>query len=340
MTRYRSAARVLLGLLLVVQGLGHGVLPLRGAGAGPGGLTTTLLVILPAIAIPGFIAAGFGVLGLRPFRARVALLTHLSALASLSALVLMGDPGLWPGVAIDLIAAASVSPVLQERTVDTSAAAARRPLTRLVVEGATMAFFLYVATATILWPWHRDWGVTRAEQAMALPGDRAPRLQDFEVTHGVTIDAPPETVWPWLAQIGQDRAGFYSYDWLERLFLVDITNADELRPEWGSRKVGDFVRATQPDYLGGALGSQLGWYVTEVQPNRALVLHYWGAFVLLPDRPNRTRLIVRSTMSDPEIPVWAGALAFTLFELPHFIMERRMLLGIKERAERAGATMT
>lgn len=338
MTRYRSAARVLLGLLLVVQGLGHGVLPLRGAGAGPPGLTATLLTILPAIAIPGFVAAGFGLLELRPFRARVVFLTHLSALASLSALVLMGDPDLWPGAVIDLIAAASVSQVLRERTVDASGAGTKWPLARLVLESAAILFFGYVAMSAMLWPWHRIWGVQAEEQRMALPGDRTPRLRDFEVTHGVTIDAPPEDVWPWLAQIGQDRAGFYSYEWLERLFLVDIRNAEALRPEWTSRKVGDFVRATQPDYLGGALGSQLGWYVTEVQPNRALVLHYWGAFVLLPEGPHRTRFIVRSTMSDPEIPTWGAALAFTLFELPHFIMERRMLLGIKERAERSRGT--
>jgi hypothetical protein len=155
--------------------------------------------------------------------------------------------------------------------------------------------------------------------------------------HGVSVDAPPERVWPWLVQIGQDRAGFYSYDWLERAFLADIHNVDEIRPEWQRRQPGDFVRATQPNYLGGLLGEDLGWYVMEVQPGRALVLHQWGAFVLQEDGRGGTRLLVRSTLSDRRIPVWAAAVSFTAFELPHFIMQRRMLLGIKERAERSRA---
>ena len=169
---------------------------------------------------------------------------------------------------------------------------------------------------------------------MALPGDPAWRLAALELMHGVTIDAPPDQVWPWLVQIGQDRAGFYSYDWLERLFGVDIRNVNEITPAWQHRAAGDFVRATQPNYLGGVLGQDLGWYVTEVQPGRALVLHYWGAFVLHPLPDGRTRLLVRSTTSHRDIPAWAAAISFTTFELPHFIMERRMLLGIKTRAER------
>jgi hypothetical protein len=200
---------------------------------------------------------------------------------------------------------------------------------------AGLLFVAYVAAGAILWPWHRSWGTTPAERAMALPGDPAGRQVAFELMHGVTIDAPPEQVWPWLVQIGQDRAGFYSYDWLERLFLADIRNVDEIRPEWQSRAVGDFVRAAQPNYLGGMLGQDLGWFVSEVHPERALVLQHWGAFVLQPAEGGGTRLLVRSTFSNREIPVWAAAVSFTAFELPHFVMERRMLLGIKARAEGA-----
>jgi hypothetical protein len=141
-----------------------------------------------------------------------------------------------------------------------------------------------------------------------------------------------------LAQVGQDRAGFYSYDWLERLFLADIHNAWEVRPEWQNRKVGDLVRATQPDYLGGLLGKDLGWRVKLLDTNRALVLDGWGAFVIEPESGGRTRLIVRSTTGDPDAPAWGAALSLTLFELPHFVMQRGMLLGIKERAERSRAT--
>jgi len=93
------------------------------------------------------------------------------------------------------------------------------------------------------------------------------------------------------------------------------TNADAIHPEWQSRAVGEMVYAT-------------------LEPERALVLKNWGAFVLLPMPDGRTRFLIRSTISNERIPAWAAALNLTAFELPHFIMQRRMMLGIKERAER------
>jgi hypothetical protein len=151
--------------------------------------------------------------------------------------------------------------------------------------------------------------------------------------HGVSIDAPDWVVWAWLVQIGQDRAGFYSYDGLERLFGADIRNADELRPEWQQRRAGDRVPATQRGYLGGVFGDQPGWHVAQVVPCRALVLDGWGSFVVVADGPDRSRLLVRSRMGHHDAPVAGAALSFIAFELPHFIMERGMLRGIKQRAE-------
>jgi uncharacterized protein YndB with AHSA1/START domain len=170
--------------------------------------------------------------------------------------------------------------------------------------------------------------------AMALPGDAPDRRPSDEIQHAVTIDAPPEAVWPWLVQLGQDRAGFYSYDWLERAAGVDIHNVLEIRAEWQARQSGELVRATQPGYLGGVFGPELGWRLDDVQPGRALVLRNWGAFVLVPTADGRTRFIVRSTITNPRIPVWAAVLNMGAFELPHFIMERRMMLTIKALAER------
>ena len=96
---------------------------------------------------------------------------------------------------------------------------------------------------------------------------------------------------------------------------------------------GDRVYATQAGYLGGLLGERPGWTIDEFSPGRALVLRNWGAFVLVPTATGGTRLLVRSTISNERIPAWAAALNFGAFELPHFIMQRRMLLGIKSRAE-------
>jgi hypothetical protein len=89
----------------------------------------------------------------------------------------------------------------------------------------------------------------------------------------------------------------------------------------------------QPDYLGGLFGHDLGWTITALETERAMVLDHWGAFVLQPLEDNRTRFIIRSTVSDSSIPVWASVLEFLTFELPHFIMERRMMLTIKALAE-------
>ena len=84
---------------------------------------------------------------------------------------------------------------------------------------------------------------------------------------------------------------------------------------------------------GGLFSDRPGWVVDIVHPNEALVLRGWAAFVLTPKPSGGTRLLVRSTMSNDRIPAWAAALNLTAFQLPHFIMQRRMLLGIKERAE-------
>ena len=172
---------------------------------------------------------------------------------------------------------------------------------------------------------------------MALPGDPPNRNPSLEIQHAVTIDAPPSAVWPWLMQLGQDRGGFYSYDWLERAFGADIRNVDQIRPEWQQqpRAVGELLRATQPTYLGGLLGPDLGWTVKAVETERALVLDGWGAFVLVPTADGRTRFIIRTTVSNDRVPAWAAALNVMAFQLPHFIMERRMMLQIKALAEKA-----
>jgi hypothetical protein len=326
----RPARQPLLGALLVGHGLGHAVLPLRGGYAFEPP-TSVLAFLLYTTAMLGFVGAGLGLLGARPFRNGVAPAAVVASFASLIALCLMPASDLWPGVMLSIVIG------LYAARTNPAAGPPPHTVAHAIGDAVALLLFAYLSVSTVTFPWHRSWGVTETERVAAMPGDRPVRMPQLEIMHGVTIAAPPERVWPWLVQIGQDRAGFYSYDWLERLFFDDIRNADEVKVEWQRRRVGDFVRAAQPGYLGGVLGTELGWYVTEIQPGRALVLHQWGAFVLQPDGRGGTRLLVRSTISDPRMPVWAAAMSFAAFELPHFIMERRMLLGIKERAERTGA---
>jgi hypothetical protein len=107
----------------------------------------------------------------------------------------------------------------------------------------------------------RRWGSTPIERAAALPGDELvpdPNQQ----THAVTISAAAAAVWPWLVQIGQGRAGFYSHDRLERMVGARITNAEKIHPEWQRVGVGDLVRTYRPL----PRFEPLGWFVAAIDP--------------------------------------------------------------------------
>jgi hypothetical protein len=169
-------------------------------------------------------------------------------------------------------------------------------------------------------PWMRSWGATVGETMRGLPGDELVANPGIEITHAVTIEAPVEEVWPWLAQIGQDRGGFYSYEWLENLAGCEMRNADRVHPEWQRREIGERV-SLHPAIPGLA--------VTLFEPGRCIGLEGWGVFLVESAGEGTTRLIARG-----RIPRGKATASYrTLLELPHFIMQRRMLLGIKARAE-------
>jgi len=136
-------------------------------------------------------------------------------------------------------------------------------------------------------------------------------------------------VWPWIVQLGQGRGGFYSYTVLENLVGCHMENAGRVHPEWQDLKVGD------PVYLHPKAPPLR---VTRLDPGRALVLGTSWAFVLEPIDERTTRLPVRGR-GRFELPDLGRPLNFLywrlVFEPAHFLMERRMLQGIKERAEGA-----
>ncbi|MGL6279304.1 MAG: SRPBCC family protein [Gaiella sp.] len=156
-----------------------------------------------------------------------------------------------------------------------------------------------------------------------LPGDDLVSAPPVVVTRAIEIGAPPEAVWPWLVQIGQGRAGFYSHAWLENLLGCAITNADRIEPEWQQLAPGDEV-AMHP--------SAPPLVVRAVAPPRHLVLGepevFSWAFVLEPTGAG-TRLVVRSRGS-----FGLPAVLAPLLQPAHGVMERSMLRGLRARAER------
>jgi hypothetical protein len=188
---------------------------------------------------------------------------------------------------------------------------------------AAWALAACIATAIyvrVVRPWHLRWGSTPADTDHPLPGDELLPDRGTDIVHAVTIEAPPESVWPWIAQIGQDRGGFYSYEWLENLAGCRMRNADRVHPEWQQREIGETV------YLHPSNGLE----VTVFEPGHALGLEGWGTVIVEPHGEDCSRLIVRS-----RIPSGAASAGYaTLMEIPHFVMERKMLLEIRERAER------
>jgi hypothetical protein len=321
-----------LGWLAIAHGLALSVLPLRGLSADSVPAGNWMPVVLYVVGMLGFVGAGLGLAGLVPIRRFASPLLVLASVYALVGMTILGLGNFRIGAAISL---AFLFLGFWRGALGWPAAADRHGrVWHIAAASVGVLFLTYIGIAVASWPWHRAWGSTPDEMAMALPGDAPDRRPSDEIQHAVTIDAPPEAVWPWLVQLGQDRAGFYSYDWLERAAGVDIHNVLEIRAEWQARQSGELVRATQPGYLGGVFGPELGWRLDDVQPGRALVLRNWGAFVLVPTADGRTRFIVRSTITNPRIPVWAAVLNMGAFELPHFIMERRMMLTIKALAER------
>lgn len=197
--------------------------------------------------------------------------------------------------------------------------------------GAGLAIAGAGALAAYVWgvrPWHLRWGATDEEVQEPLIGDELAPSPKLKATHAITINARAADVWPWLLQMGQTRGGFYSYTWLENLVGCHMDNADEIVPEWQELNVGDkvWLHPKAPPVE-----------VAAIEPGSAIVLKGWGAFVLQPIDEKRTRLIIRSQGDyNPDLknPILNFLLWRVVFEPAHFIMERKMLLGIKARAEK------
>ena len=199
---------------------------------------------------------------------------------------------------------------------------------------------ILAAFFTVVRPWYLRWGATDAEARMPLLGDEIVPNAASQTTRAITIDAAAENVWVWVAQIGQDRGGFYSFDLLENLVGCRMPTADVLRPHKQTWAIGDKLWMYPPE---GARGQGFATLKTFL-PGRALGFGTravgtpvtapengsW-AFVVQPLDRHTTRLLFRGRGAPRS---WAGA-AFdrSIFEPAHFVMERRTMIGIKQLAE-------
>lgn len=182
--------------------------------------------------------------------------------------------------------------------------------------------------------WQLSWGATDEELEEALPGDALLARADLSATRAITIAAPPDAVWPWIAQLGQGRGGFYTYDALENLAGSDIHSAERVVTDWQDIAVGDAVN----------LAAEMPLTVASVDRGRSLVLHggtpmgpfpspydFTWSFVLAERSDATTRLLVRERYA--YLRPWAG-LVVEPVEVVSFLMSQRMLRGIRDRAER------
>ena len=185
-----------------------------------------------------------------------------------------------------------------------------------------------------------------AEKTQRLPGDDLIEVPAGYATHGITIEAPPEAIWPWLVQMGCLRGGWYSYDWLDN---AGIPSAERIMPQWQTLTPGDilpatpradgkfFVAAMDPYrflLLGGCINTDSG----EVSPpdRKQLPLNYWRTtwcFVLEPQTPDITRLIVRARADFHSQHRYKARLQTLLAGRVHSFMEKKQLRNLKKRAE-------
>ncbi len=192
--------------------------------------------------------------------------------------------------------------------------------------GAAVA--LYAAYRWWIRPWHLRWGATEDELARPMPSDDRIPHPDIAFTRAVSIDAPPAAVWPWIVQMGYRRAGWYSYD----RFDNDGVHVRRIVPELQRLEVGDLMLT----------GRDGGFRVEAIEPGRCLVLMIDPATVgraveiscviqLEPLGTDRTRLLLRAraAFNGRLERVWGRV----LFDAGDFVMMRKMLLGIRERAE-------
>jgi hypothetical protein len=196
-----------------------------------------------------------------------------------------------------------------------------------IVIGLTASLLAYLRWIR---PWQLRWGATDEEVSRLMPGDDIVSHPTFDATRGVSIQASPEEIWPWIVQIGMRRAGWYSYDWIDNL---GKPSAERIIPELQNIKAGDIIPMS-PD-------GKMGLWVKDFVPNQWML--WWDktgdttwAWGLYPAGENSTRLVTRVRMHYNWL---SPSILFSLaIDVGDIVMMRKCMLGIKRRAESLSAS--
>lgn len=184
------------------------------------------------------------------------------------------------------------------------------------------------------------WGVDEATARAPRPGDDLVPAPVWSWTHGVEIEAAPERVWRWIAQVGADRGGFYSYQWLENLAGGELCNADAVHRSWQLEEGDALVLHPRVPALRVARLERGRYFIAHAPVDEAARAggRPWATaswlFALDPLPGGRTRLLTRYRVACSSDVATRLALGPALLEPIGFAMDRRLLLGVKERAER------
>jgi hypothetical protein len=189
-----------------------------------------------------------------------------------------------------------------------------------VLASGCVALYLAVLRRPVL-----TWGATDEEAASRLPGDELLEDADGVSTRAIDVDAPASAVWPWLVQMGPSpSAGAYTYDWIENLLGLEMHSADRVLPEFQHPEVGETI-SLGPNRM----------RLERVEAERVLAWRSgdgnWVWTFVLSERGGRTRLISRNRF---RLATLGARIGMAPMEPASLVMERRMLLGIKDRAER------
>ncbi|MGV8083119.1 MAG: hypothetical protein AB2L09_05740 [Coriobacteriia bacterium] len=208
-----------------------------------------------------------------------------------------------------------------------------------------------LALLGLLWWYGLGQSLTKEEQKLSLPGDELLPAKDPKMRYeaGITINAPKEKVWPYIAQLGQRRAGFYSFDWLERLTTFHIYNTYTIVDEWQNMYPGEYLFYHQNGIGSEIIDVKQNHYFTSLSDTRrpskcqgaiafkppfALKYFAWNwNWILLDAGSGKTRFITRCDCSFEPFTGWRKLLVVVLLGTPSFVMGRRMFDRVKKLAE-------